>query len=447
VTIQTEEEREAALQQWLSNFKAGHFKKNQPPNDVAKVAVALGVDPPPLPLSPEGQRNLELISEQPLRGTAGHEERPLDEPEEASLTSTRRRILALMAWAKDQEWPGKSGATDLYAYLAFLQVAYETNKTYVGMSQYQLAELVGISNKTAWLSMRRLERRGLIKRDEQNDVTPSIEPRADRYFLGSPNLLRNYVSPSDTIPLNCKDSRTFATLVPDLFKTRKGLSKTTLRVYDALDLVQAQKAADLARKLKRHRSNVGNALKQLAAFDLATKTEDGWLKLLADLEALAEVQGTAAAMERNRAYYGTLREGYRTYLQERNGGNAEGVPEARIQAREGTLVSTTGTADRTDGGAALPERDTQPIPNHHGQRIPVEQGQGVGRDPARVLPDHGTKQPIGGMAMGYGAEEREAACVGCGQVHTFSAPDLTPYSCAHCKARFEFVDELAALAS
>jgi hypothetical protein len=67
----------------------------------------------------------------------------------------------------------------------------------------------------------------------------------------------------------------------------------------------------------------------------------------------------------------------------------------------------------------------------------------MGRDPARILPDDRTKQSVGGMAVGYGAEEREAACVGCGQVQTFSAPDLTPYSCAHCHGRFEFIDELA----
>jgi hypothetical protein len=42
----------------------------------------------------------------------------------------------------------------------------------------------------------------------------------------------------------------------------------------------------------------------------------------------------------------------------------------------------------------------------------------------------------------YADQEREAACLGCGQVQTFSAPDLRPYSCAYCKGKFEFVDEL-----
>jgi hypothetical protein len=45
--------------------------------------------------------------------------------------------------------------------------------------------------------------------------------------------------------------------------------------------------------------------------------------------------------------------------------------------------------------------------------------------------------------MGNGTEEREAACLGCGQVQTFSVLDLRSHSCAHCKGKFEFVDELA----
>jgi hypothetical protein len=44
--------------------------------------------------------------------------------------------------------------------------------------------------------------------------------------------------------------------------------------------------------------------------------------------------------------------------------------------------------------------------------------------------------------LGNGRVEREAACLGCGQVQTFSARDLRPYSCTYCKSKFEFLDEL-----
>jgi len=88
---------------------------------------------------------------------------------EPFLTQTRKSVLALAAWAEAQEWPN---ATDLFAYRAFLDVAYRANTLFVGMSQYQLAEAIGVSNRTAWTAIGRLERRGLLKREVlQSNVT------------------------------------------------------------------------------------------------------------------------------------------------------------------------------------------------------------------------------------------------------------------------------------
>jgi Zn finger protein HypA/HybF involved in hydrogenase expression len=38
--------------------------------------------------------------------------------------------------------------------------------------------------------------------------------------------------------------------------------------------------------------------------------------------------------------------------------------------------------------------------------------------------------------------KRDAACVNCGNIVSLSAPDLRPYSCAHCHGKFEYVDEM-----
>jgi hypothetical protein len=180
-----------------------------PSVDLDELARSLGVAPPPLPLSEEGQRNLEHLSDadscpigevEPLPEELGAmvataegliteleppevKRGPFVEDRERPLTPTRQTIIAMMAWADALDWAGKSGGTDLYAYLAFLGVAYRANTTYVGMSQYQLGELIGVSNKTAWRSMRRLERRGLIKREVLQDDVTRLEPHADRYSL------------------------------------------------------------------------------------------------------------------------------------------------------------------------------------------------------------------------------------------------------------------------
>ena len=260
-------------------------------------------------------------------------------------------------------------------------------------------------------------------------------------------MLHNDVSLSLTHPLNCYDSRTYATRVPDLFKSRDGLSKAALRVYEALDLTQAQKAAELARKLKRNRSSVGRQLKQLANFGLAAKVDNKWLKLDADLEKLAEEQGTAEAVERTRAYNESLREGYRAYLKRKGNPSAEGPHENDVQPRKGEMVSEAGAALRNDGARALPERGAEPISSGDGRGVPAERVETLGHNPSSVLPNARARQSIGGMAMGKYAEEREAACEGCGNTLSFSAPDLRPYSCADCHGKFVFVDELAMVAA
>jgi predicted transcriptional regulator len=255
---------------------------------------------------------------------------------EPFLTQTRKSVLALAAWAEAQEWPN---ATDLFAYRAFLDVAYRANTLFVGMSQYQLAEAIGVSNRTAWTAIGRLERRGLLKREVLQSNVTLDKPLSMSYLLVEPDVLQNYVTHS-SYPLNCLESRHNATGVPDLFRS-KGLRKPALRVYEALDPEQAQTAAELGRKLKRHRSSVGKQLEQLAAFGLAIEAEEGWLKVEADLEKLAEEHGMAGATERMRAYHGRLREGYREYLKYKASG-ASNAAQSHIQRGRGRLAVCLG---------------------------------------------------------------------------------------------------------
>ena len=423
--------------------------------DLDKLARQLGVEPPPLPLSDKGQEaaaallDLDDEDREWYEATikAGDERqarvRAFREASRAPTLTTRQMVIALASWAEGQKW---RNATDFYAYRAFLDVAYRANKRRdIGMSQYQLSEAIGGSNRANWEAIKRLERRGLIKCETlQSDVARN-EAEAYRYALALPDeVLQSSVSLDTTSPRISQDSRNNATLVPDLFKGREGLSKAALRVYEALDTAQAQTAAELGRKLDRNRSSVGRTLTQLEAFGLVEKAEDGWLRLDVDLEKLAEEHGTAEAAERKRAYNERQREGYREYLKHKaEGGNGEGPRSQDVYPAKGAMVSEAGEAGRTDGGAGLSRRSAQPISSDDGRRLPAERMETLGHDPSSLRSNIRARQSIGGNELGSGRVEREAACLDCGNVVRLSAPDLRPYSCAYCNGAFRFVDELA----
>jgi hypothetical protein len=310
----------------------------------------------------------------------------------------------------------------------------------VEVSRYTLAELSGVSPSTARASLKRHVAKGRFASFPRKD-----EARATPYRI-SLGVLQSDTKPREHTLLTALFRLNLQQPPPDLFCGRAGLSKAALRYYEALDPERPQKAADLARKLKRNRSSVGRQLKQLEAFGLAVESAEGWLKADADLEKLAEERGIAGITERKRAYHESLRPGHRAYLEHKRGnGDGEGTRSQDVYPAEGAMVSEAREDSRGDRGAALPRRSAESLSSDDGRGIPAERMETMGRNPSRLLADDGARLSIGGMELGsgYADKEREAACLGCGQVQTFTAPDLKPYSCAYCKGAFVYVDELA----
>jgi hypothetical protein len=193
------------------------------------------------------------------------------------------------------------------------------------------------------------------------------EGRATPYRVGL-DVLQSHTKPREHSSLLALFRLNLQQPPPDLFCGKQGLSKAVLRAYEALDPERPQKVAPLAKKLGRHRSSVGRSLKQLAAFDLAVNADDGWRKLDADLEKLAEKQGTAGTTERKRAYHESLRPGHRAYLEHKRGNsNGEGSRSEGVRPAKGTMVSEARAARRPDRGTALPRRSAEPVSGNHGQ--------------------------------------------------------------------------------
>jgi predicted transcriptional regulator len=380
------------------------------------------------------------------------------------------------AWVQTlPNWRGRKGNRNLEVLLAAIDVGIEVGSNVVSFSTRQLAEQMKRSRKTVGLALRDLETgRWLLTMQEKRSITdaPTYKiPVASSLQVGSD-------STNITLPLRGVGSSGVES-VPMLFDF---LGISAYRVWSLLIEDEGTEVKALLKTTRLSKSTIREALLRLESFGLALKKDGAWYRVEVELDALAIEYGIADyratkkekhAEQRAKRMYdlglGDRLEYHRKHDLVGEGRNAtvdehspalvnaqqpkedaseEGLPQARIQTREGAVVSTAGTAVRADGRAALSERSAEPLSSDHGQRIPVESGSEVGRDTADLLADDGARQSVGGMGMGWERpEEREAACLDCGAIQTFSAPDLRPYSCAHCKGKFVFVDELATVAA
>jgi DNA-binding transcriptional ArsR family regulator len=343
-------------------------------------------------------------------------------------------------------WRGQKNSRNLAVLRAVVQIGVEVGSTVVSFSVRQLAERAGKSKNTILKALPTLTKDGWLLL-----VQPASFPKAATYriVLGSAWNVQPWDTNTYILSWGVGSS------VPTLHAlfTGDGVGDNAVRVYLLLDHEEGVKVKALVQTTRLHESTIRRALARLFSAGLAYKKDGVWLRLEADqryLDEVADLLGVTERQAKRKARHVKDRENEQRRIGHEERINAEGVSQARIQAREGAVVPTAGTTDRAARGTALPERDPQSLPRDHGPNLPVEQGQGMGRDTAPVLANHGAKQPVRrvGLAEGWERPEpREAACVDCGQVQTFSAPDLRPYSCAYCKGKFVFVDELAIVAA
>ena len=214
-------------------------------------------------------------------------------------SKAERLALALVEWANDRPWPGRTGATDRTVYLAHLSIVLECKHTPYAASSRQLAERAGVGKNTAAKATRRLIEQALLSVEQDNAALFS-----PRYTLETPegldaDVLCNkctlpHMSDIESVPL-------LHMLCFDVFR-RGGLGKTGQQVYELLAERGRLSVCELATLTGRHRTTVKRRLVTMEDVGLVSCFDSGeWvLSSGVDLGDVARVLGMAGVGVRQR---------------------------------------------------------------------------------------------------------------------------------------------------
>jgi hypothetical protein len=186
--------------------------------------------------------------------------------------------------AEASRWSGIAGATDRRVLHAHLLPSLKAGSVNYRMSTRACADLSGIKHQTVSRAHRRLTKAGWLK----------SEPRVSKRSISRWTL---------TVPPEApKDSPKAVPLLPievlDVFSP-PGIGPNALRLWEALSATE-RPPADLAHELHLHPTTVRKRLRHLESFELATKTQAGWIRCEGDLTEVARALGTDGMMDRRR---------------------------------------------------------------------------------------------------------------------------------------------------
>ena len=153
--------------------------------DLERLAHKLGVKPPPLPLSDEGEEIAAALLNEPL-----------------ALTDTREKLARLLLWSQGYAWPERTGATDKLTYEAVVKTAIAANSLMVEVSRYTLAEQAGVSPSTARASLKRHVAKGRLVTFPREDEARATPYRIKAGVLQSDTKHREHSSLSAVFRLN-----------------------------------------------------------------------------------------------------------------------------------------------------------------------------------------------------------------------------------------------------
>jgi hypothetical protein len=225
----------------------------------------------------------------------------------------RRTISAAFAWADSAPWPGRTGAVDRAIFTAHLSIAHKAGRLNWAASCRNLAELAGVSSKTATNANKRLFDADLIALEESATVESA---NIFRLAMQLDKLTHSLNTPCEEV---CKFVHSH-----DLFRQNAGLGKRAAQVWQVLqdgpatvdELTQATgtHAKTIKRALSRMAaivdSHTGECLPMVASGD-GGKT---WHALPADLDNLALVVGSAGLGKKQRERHAQERRNHKRQL-------------------------------------------------------------------------------------------------------------------------------------
>lgn len=201
-------------------------------------------------------------------------------------------------------WPGRTGASDQFAYLSVIAECWAAGAFEASVSVREVAEYSAVGTITASRALKRLA---------QGDYIRLISSASDDgafarvYRLSGENGTR---VTEIRVPLSTPPPVPYST--PPELAARDALGKSALIVYQHLDSFSARSIKQLARVTGRARSTVKRALDRLSRYQLAIVTDGGaWVTGPNDLETVARDFDCEARAAQRRNRHTTEREWYR----------------------------------------------------------------------------------------------------------------------------------------
>ena len=229
---------------------------------------------------------------------------------QAHESPARTAAGAALEWAKSKPWPGRTGSTDRGVYIAHATIAHKAARLTYAAGSRTIAELAGISRPTAENATRRLCKSGLIQLDK-----PAAATCATVYRLVMHNLSTSYKD-CDEVAKGCIITG------HDVFRMA-GLGKAAGEVYEVLK-TETLTVNELTELTGRNRVTVQRALNRMSRIvDAATgelismvvRVGDKWQALDVDLDKMAEIVGTAGALDKQRQKHARERAAHRKGLE------------------------------------------------------------------------------------------------------------------------------------
>ena len=231
----------------------------------------------------------------------------------------RIAAAALIDWAEEKEWKGRSAQYNKLVYLEYAKIAFLAGKLTISASVRRVADGANINTMTVSRATHRLIDAGYLE----------LIRKGEADYASTYRLIE--VCKNDTHPHigelgMCID---FATISHDVFRGGSGLGKTAGEIWETLKKGGPMNIQDLSKKTGRDKRTILTALKKMLeiiddltgeVISMVEVKSDMWHTCQIDLDHIAYVIGSAGVGERQRRRHKAEQQERRNWWNEQNMG-------------------------------------------------------------------------------------------------------------------------------